>query len=165
MALVRLNRARRTFWLAKNLEFKWHIKQAERQTGIGGYDSRATAAGRQPWGSWNKEPSLTDEMTHSCCCCCCEVASVVSDSVRPSGRQPTRLPRPWDSPGKNVFLRDRLLEKYKIFHQAFSLKWVQFGGKTEKCENSVYTKNHVMWRKAWSILIKAASMVYPTGEK
>ena len=30
------------------------------------------------------------------------VASVVSDSVRPHGRQPTRLPRPWDSPGKNT---------------------------------------------------------------
>ena len=26
------------------------------------------------------------------CCCCCEVASVVSDSVRPHRRQPTRLP-------------------------------------------------------------------------
>ena len=30
------------------------------------------------------------------------VASVVSDSVRPLRRQPTRLPRPWDSPGKNT---------------------------------------------------------------
>ena len=29
-------------------------------------------------------------------------ASVVSDSVRPERRQPTRLPRPWDSPGKNT---------------------------------------------------------------
>ena len=37
-----------------------------------------------------------------CCCCCCEVASVVSDSVRLQRRQPTRLPRPWDSPGKNT---------------------------------------------------------------
>ena len=36
------------------------------------------------------------------CCCCCYVASVVSDSVRPQRRQPTRLPRPWDSPGKNT---------------------------------------------------------------
>ena len=34
-------------------------------------------------------------------CCCC-VASVVSDSVRPRRRQPTRLPCPWDSPGKNT---------------------------------------------------------------
>ena len=36
------------------------------------------------------------------CCCCCQVASVVSDSVRPRRRQPTRLCRPWDSPGKNT---------------------------------------------------------------
>ena len=27
---------------------------------------------------------------------------VVSDSVRPHRRQPTRLHRPWDSPGKNT---------------------------------------------------------------
>ena len=32
----------------------------------------------------------------------CYVTSVVSDSVRPHKRQPTRLPRPWDSPGKNT---------------------------------------------------------------
>ena len=37
-----------------------------------------------------------------CCCCCCYVASVVSDSVRPHRQKPTRLPRPWDSPGKNT---------------------------------------------------------------
>ena len=37
-----------------------------------------------------------------CCCCCCYVASVVSDSVQPQRRQPTRLPCPWDSPGKNT---------------------------------------------------------------
>ena len=36
------------------------------------------------------------------CCCCCSVAAVMSDSVRPHRRQPTRLPRPWDSPGKNT---------------------------------------------------------------
>ena len=33
--------------------------------------------------------------------CCCYVASVVSNSVRPHRQQPTRLPRSWDSPGKN----------------------------------------------------------------
>ena len=33
---------------------------------------------------------------------CCKVTSVVSDSVQPHRRQPTRLPRPWDSPGKNT---------------------------------------------------------------
>ena len=36
------------------------------------------------------------------CCCCCYVTSVVSDSVGPQRWQPTRLPRPGDSPGKNT---------------------------------------------------------------
>ena len=31
-----------------------------------------------------------------------KIASVMSDSVRPHRRQPTRLPHPWDSPGKNT---------------------------------------------------------------
>ena len=31
-----------------------------------------------------------------------KVASVMSDSVRPHRWQPTRLPHPWDSPGKNT---------------------------------------------------------------
>ena len=30
------------------------------------------------------------------------VASVMSNSARPHRRQPTRLPHPWDSPGKNT---------------------------------------------------------------
>ena len=34
--------------------------------------------------------------------CCCWVTSVVSDAVRPHSWQPTRMPRPWDSPGKNT---------------------------------------------------------------
>ena len=34
--------------------------------------------------------------------CCCQVASVVSDSVRPQRWQPTGLPHPWDSPGKDT---------------------------------------------------------------
>ena len=36
------------------------------------------------------------------CCSCCQVTSVMSHTVRPHRRQPTRLPRPWDSPGKNT---------------------------------------------------------------
>ena len=39
---------------------------------------------------------------YCCCCCCCCVASVVFDSVPTHRWQPTRLPRPWDSPGKNT---------------------------------------------------------------
>ena len=39
----------------------------------------------------------------ACCyCCCCKVASVMSNSVWPHRWQPTRLPCPWDSPGKNT---------------------------------------------------------------
>ena len=44
----------------------------------------------------------TEVLLPNCCCCCCQVASVVSDSVRPRRWQPTRLPCPWDSPGKNT---------------------------------------------------------------
>ena len=44
-----------------------------------------------------------------CCCCCCWVTSVVSDSVWHHRRQPTRLPHPWDSPGKNTGVGCHLL--------------------------------------------------------
>ena len=36
------------------------------------------------------------------CCCCCQVASGMSNSVGPHRWQPTRLRRPWGSPGKNT---------------------------------------------------------------
>ena len=35
-------------------------------------------------------------------CCCCWVTSVLSDSLWPHRRQPIRMPRPWDSPGKKI---------------------------------------------------------------
>jgi len=38
----------------------------------------------------------------STCKCCCWIASALSDSARPHRWQPTRLPCPWDSPGKNT---------------------------------------------------------------
>ena len=40
-------------------------------------------------------------VSFSLLCCCC-ITSVVSDSMWPHRRQPSRLPRPWDSPGKNT---------------------------------------------------------------
>ena len=46
--------------------------------------------------------STTGSPAKSCCCCCCSVASVVSNSSRPHGLQPTRLLRPWDFPGKST---------------------------------------------------------------
>ena len=42
-------------------------------------------------------------------CGSCEVASVVSNSVRPHRRQPTGLRHPWDSPGKNTGVGCHLL--------------------------------------------------------
>ena len=40
------------------------------------------------------------------------VTSVVSDSVRPHRRQPTRLPHHWDSPGKNTGVGCHFLLQY-----------------------------------------------------
>ena len=56
-----------------------------------------------PWVAEEKERRqiLYNSGFCCCCCCCCLVTSVVSNSVWPHRRQPTRLPRPWDSPGKN----------------------------------------------------------------
>ena len=45
---------------------------------------------------------LSHPGNHGYPCCCCKVTSVVSNSVQPHRRQPTRLPCPWDSPGKNT---------------------------------------------------------------
>ena len=49
-----------------------------------------------------------------CCCCCCCVALVLSDSVRPHRRQPTRLPHPWDSPGNTGVGCHFLLQCMKV---------------------------------------------------
>ena len=40
------------------------------------------------------------------------IASFVSDSVRPHRRKPTRLPHPWDSPGKNTGVGCHFLLQY-----------------------------------------------------
>ena len=46
-------------------------------------------------------------------------ASVVSDSVWPHRRQPTRLPHPWDSPGKNTGVGCHfLLQSMKVKSQS-----------------------------------------------
>ena len=51
-------------------------------------------------------------MSCCCCCCCCWVISVVSDSMWPHRRQPTRLCRPWESPGKNTGVGCHFLLQY-----------------------------------------------------
>ena len=64
--------------------------------------------------------------------CCCEVTSVVSDSVQPHRRQPTRLPHPWDSPGKNTgvgchFLLQSMKVKWKSLSRVrlFATPWTE----------------------------------------
>ena len=48
---------------------------------------------RTQWGRRRGGMNLEAALMYIHCC---------SDSVRPHRRQPTRLPRPWDSPGKNT---------------------------------------------------------------
>ena len=59
---------------------------------------------RKPVRSEQEQPQLltTRASLHAATGSCCQVTSVVSDSVRPQRRQPTRLPHPWDSLGKNA---------------------------------------------------------------
>ena len=71
----------------------------------------AEASNRQPWAL----PALAEQLDADSprgpmrprtriqlCMLACEVASVVSNSVRPHGQQPTRLLCPQDSPGKSA---------------------------------------------------------------
>ena len=44
----------------------------------------------------------------------------MSDSVQPHRRQPTRLPRPWDSPGKNTGVGCHFLQCMKVKVKALS---------------------------------------------
>ena len=71
------------------------------------------------------------------CYCCCWVASVMSDSVQPQRPQSTRLPRPWDSPGKNtgvgchsfslslVHLRSPSKDGIVVYLGCFYHKWLK----------------------------------------
>ena len=52
--------------------------------------------------SFYNETSFVSLNDYSLSYAACQVASVVSDSVRPHGLQPTRFLCPWDSPGKNT---------------------------------------------------------------
>ena len=53
-----------------------------------------------------------------------QVASVVSDSVRPQRRKPTRLPHLWDSPGKNTGVGCHfLLQCMKVKSESEVAQW------------------------------------------
>ena len=55
-----------------------------------------------------KEGSLNVKQEWASCCCC----KVASDSVRPHRQQPSRLPCPWDSPGKNTGVGSQFLLQF-----------------------------------------------------
>ena len=49
--------------------------------------------------------------------------SVVPDSWRPHGLQPTRLLRPWDLPGKSTGVRCHRYWRYKKLHRESNRSW------------------------------------------
>ena len=73
----------------KGNRYKWTLQNGNRLIDIES-NIMVTKEGR-----WGKDKLVVWD-------CCCWVTSVVSNSVRPHRRQPTRLPHPWDSPGKNT---------------------------------------------------------------
>ena len=97
-----------------------------------------------PWGIPNTEPGKSrwsvkgnsEEMPHKSdsnyqegrTLSVSAAESVMSDSVRPHRRQPTRLPSPWDSPGKNTwvgchFLLQCMKVKSLSHVQLFATPW------------------------------------------
>ena len=71
----------------------WEIPWTEEPDGIQSMRSQRV---RHNWSN------LACMHTYRLCNYFCQVASVVSDSLRPLRLQPSRLLCPWDSPGKNT---------------------------------------------------------------
>ena len=68
----------------------------------GEFHGQRSLVGYSPWVHKEQTPLSIVQGNNSARSCCCCVAAGVSDSVRPQRRQPARLPRPRDSPGKNT---------------------------------------------------------------
>ena len=71
---------------------EYNIKEA--------FTDREQTSGETKWGQYKVGDWEIQTTEHKVGCC--QVTSVVSDSVRPHGRQPTRIPCPCDSPGKST---------------------------------------------------------------
>ena len=85
-----------------------------------------------------------------CCCCCCYVASVMSDSVRPDRRQSTRLPHPWDSPGKNTgvgchFLLHGMKVKVKLLSKCPTLRDPMDCSLPGSCVHGIFQARVLEW--------------------
>ena len=78
--------------------------------------------------------------------------SVVSASVRPHRRQPTRLLRPWDSPGKNTgegchTLMAQRLKRLPTMQET----WVRSLGGEDPLEKEMATHSSILaWRIPWT---------------
>ena len=107
--------------------------------------------------------------------CRCEVTSVVSDSVWPHRRQPTRLPRPWDSPGKNTGVGCHFLLQCMSFVKYWFMKLCKYS----KLTHYTIKKNHIsyysqgshqenrFWVAAkfmWWYMLQGTSKVWSTKE-
>ena len=70
--------------------------------------------------------------------------SVMSDSVRPYRQQPTRLPRPWDSPGKNTGVGCHfLLQCMKVKSESeVTPEWEREKRYKKALESNIKSSNH-----------------------
>ena len=76
----------------------------------------------------------------------------MSDSVRPHRRQPIRLPRPWDSPGKNIGVGWHFLlhEKTKIMAYGPITSW-QIDGEQWQTFFGGLQNNCRWWQQPWNL--------------
>ena len=107
------------------------------------------------------------EKNESCCCCCC-IASVVSDSVRPQRWQPMRIPRSWDSPGKNTgvgchFLLQcmKVKNESEVAHSCLTLRNPMECSPLSSSVRGIF-QSRVL---EWGVITFSDSLGYPTLNK
>ena len=81
-------------------------------------------------------------------CSCYEASSVVSDSLRPHGLQPTRFLRPWDFPGKNTGVGCHFL-----FQEIFPTQGSSLG--LPYCRQTLY---HLSHQGSFKMLLVSANL-------
>ena len=94
-------------WVNKAQEDSGKLPETEARLSVGFLVEMSSVASCEKIAFSRGRPSDSEVISQalkSSVGCCCWVTSVVSASVRPHRRQPTRLPRPWDSPGKSTWV-------------------------------------------------------------
>ena len=80
--------------------------------------------------------------------------SVVSDSA-PHGLQPTRLPRPWDFPGKNAGVSCRFLLQVSFPIQGLNLGLLHWPGTLYRVRRfTVWATRELEWWKMWLNILR-----------